>query len=148
MKKKLDTNAPWVVTLASPPISMELEVASAELTGPPMVPLAEPEKEARPPVGPVLAEYRQIAVADEPAGMFVEVSPPGKVQTWLVLGVTDAVPPTVGGCSVTETPVAAVVARLYTVAVTVTQLFSHENVCVHPPVPSGHRVVAERDTES
>jgi hypothetical protein len=56
-KKKSGANAPWVVTLASPPISMELERASADVTETPLiVAVTLPAKAASPPVAPVAAE--------------------------------------------------------------------------------------------
>jgi hypothetical protein len=56
-KKKSAAKAPWVVTLARPPISMELDRASAEVTSTPlMVAVTLPEKAASPPVWPVEAE--------------------------------------------------------------------------------------------
>jgi hypothetical protein len=106
-KKKLAANAPCVVTLATPPICMALEMAVAEVTRTPLrVPLAYPEKDANPPTAPVFASKRHVKVAWEPALIVWEAGVQAEwEETW-------AVPLTWGVLRIIETPVAVTVARL------------------------------------
>ncbi len=73
-RKKFAAKAPWVVTLAMPPTSIELDRESAEVTKTVLrVPLAWPENDTNPPTAPVLAEKRQLKLLFSPAGTFREV---------------------------------------------------------------------------